>query len=83
MGYSQTRIKRFRDMMAEIFSIVDEDITCGQCFEHIDVYVDKLRSGEEPEHVLPEVKTHLAQCDCCREEFEAMITILEAHTGAN
>ena len=81
MDGTQPARERFNDMMKVIFSAQERDITCDECFMHIDVYVDKLRAGEEPERVLPEVRSHLEQCGCCREEFEALITILEAETG--
>lgn len=69
---------RFGDIMKIIFSTRDEDITCAECFDHIDEYVDMLRAGQEPEAVLPQVKSHLDQCSCCKHEFNALITILEA-----
>lgn len=63
--------------MKMIFSTEEEDITCAECFDHIDEYVDLLRSGQEPGAVLPQVKSHLDQCTCCEHEFNALITILE------
>ncbi|MBN1427950.1 MAG: hypothetical protein JXB07_06165 [Anaerolineae bacterium] len=65
-------------LMRTIFSAEDDDITCGECYDHIDEYVDMLRAGEDAATVLPKVKTHLAQCKCCEMEFKAFIAILEA-----
>jgi hypothetical protein len=65
-----------------IFTAEDEDITCDECYEHIDQYVDMLRAGEDPATVLPKVKTHLTQCQCCEAEMQAFIAILEAETEA-
>ena len=56
----------------------DEGITCNDCFDAVDQYVDMLRAGSEPSEVLPHVKAHLDECQDCESEFEAMITILEA-----
>ncbi len=78
MSGRPARIKRFHDIMELIFSTQDEDIGCDECFRHIDRYVDMVRTGEDPAAVLPQVKRHLDQCGCCREEFEALIAILEA-----
>ncbi len=69
-------------LMRTIFSAEEEDITCDECYEHIDQYVDMLRAGEDAATVLPKVKTHLAQCQCCETEFQAFIAILEAETGS-
>lgn len=74
----QRNLKQFRDMMNMIFSTQEEDITCDECYEDIDIYVDKLREGEDPTQVLPQVQRHLEQCACCHGEFRALITLLEA-----
>lgn len=65
-----------------IFSTEEEDITCDECYEHIDQYVDMLRAGEDAATVLPQVKIHLEQCRCCEAELRAFIAILEAETGS-
>ena len=67
-------------LMRTILSAEDEDITCDECYEHIDQYVDMLRAGENAATVLPKVKTHLEQCRCCESELQAFIAILEAET---
>ena len=76
-----TKIKRFAAIMKKIFATEAEDITCGECFEQVDRYVDLLRAGHDAAAVLPEVKRHLDQCQCCLTEFEALIQILEGETG--
>ncbi|MBN1312827.1 MAG: hypothetical protein JXB30_15540 [Anaerolineae bacterium] len=70
-------------LMRTIFSAEDDDITCGECYEHIDEYVDMLRAGEDAATVLPKVKAHLEQCPCCKMEFQAFVAILEAETETN
>ncbi len=69
-------------LMRTIFSAEEEDITCDECYEHIDQYVDMLRAGEDAATVLPKVKIHLEQCRCCEMELRAFIAILEAETGS-
>jgi hypothetical protein len=69
---------KITDIVKTIFNTHAEDITCDECFEHIDEYVDMLRAGQDPSEVLPQVKGHLVQCRCCEMEFRALISILEA-----
>lgn len=70
---------RFNKIMRVIFSAREgEDIGCDECYEHIDQYVDMIRTGQDPDTVLPQVRDHLNQCACCELEFRALITILEA-----
>lgn len=56
----------------------DEEMTCGECFEEVDQYVDMLREGKSPAEVMPMVKNHIQICPPCREEFEALLEALEA-----
>ncbi len=74
--------QRFADLMQMIFATREEDITCDECFEHLDHYVELLQAGQDPATVLPQVKHHLEQCRCCEQEFRALITILEGYAQA-
>ena len=56
----------------------DEEMTCGECFEEVDQYVDMLREGKSPAEVMPMVKNHIQICPPCREEFEALLEALAA-----
>jgi hypothetical protein len=68
----------FDGLMKKIFTAQENEITCDDCFNHIDQYVDLLQAGEDPDVVLPQVKQHLEMCQCCEMEFQALITILES-----
>ena len=55
-----------------------EEMTCNECYNEIDQYVDMLRDGKSPAEVMPLVKHHITLCPPCRDEFEALLTALEA-----
>jgi hypothetical protein len=73
--------QQLRTIIRKILSVPTEEITCDDCYEVIDQYVDMLRAGQDPEVVLPKVKEHLSQCKCCGVEFRALISILESATN--
>lgn len=54
------------------------EIGCEDCFDEIDKYVEMLRQGKDPAKVMPLVQHHLDICNCCREDFEALLESLEA-----
>ena len=56
----------------------EEEMTCGECYQQVDMYVDMLRDGKSPAEVLPLVEHHLTLCPPCREEFEALVVALRA-----
>ena len=55
-----------------------EEMTCSECFNEIDLYVEMLREGKSPSEVMPLVKHHITLCPPCRDEFEALLVALEA-----
>lgn len=73
--------RSFANMMRTIFNTADDDMSCDECYDQIDQYVDLLRTGQDPGEVLPKVKRHLEQCRCCEAEFRALITILEGQSA--
>ncbi len=83
MTRPQTNTKQLDNLLKQIYSVRDQDITCDECYDVIDRYVELLRLGKDADAVLPDVKAHLAQCDCCKDEFKALITILETNDKAD
>jgi hypothetical protein len=49
--------------------------TCGQQLNHL---AELVASGAELGSILPAVEAHLGCCVDCREEFEALLTIVRA-----
>jgi len=80
---SDTIRQSFIKIVRAIFMVKDEDITCDECYRHIDMYVDMLADGTKPSQVLNRVESHLKQCPYCEEEFQALISIIEAAERSN
>jgi hypothetical protein len=57
---------------------LDEELTCGECYQEVDKFVDMLRDGKTPSEILPLVQHHLTLCPPCKEEFEALLVALSA-----
>jgi hypothetical protein len=57
---------------------LDKEMTCGECYQEVDKYVDMLRDGKKPSEIMPLVEHHLTLCPPCKEEFQALLTALEA-----
>lgn len=56
------------------------DIGCERCFELLDVYVEAELAGQDAEHRVPGMRTHLEGCPACAEEHESLrelLTVLE------
>jgi predicted anti-sigma-YlaC factor YlaD len=51
-------------------------ITCEECFELIDEYVDLEAGGLEAEARIPGMRAHLDGCPACREEHDALLALV-------
>lgn len=55
-----------------------EEITCSECFERVDRFVEMELAGKNAAEAMPLVHHHLQRCDACHEEFEALLDVLRA-----
>ena len=61
-----------RDMLARMLGPDGPEVTCEECFERLDEYVDAELAGRYPEGAVPGMAAHLAGCPACREEHESL-----------
>ena len=61
-----------------IFSTRPDELSCGECFEKVDRFAELVLVGKDAADAMPLVQDHLDRCQCCREEFEALLMALEA-----
>lgn len=54
------------------------ELTCEECFEHLDRYVELETAGHDAERAIPGMRAHLHGCPACREDHEALQTLLES-----
>ena len=48
------------------------ELTCEQCFEEIDRYVELELSGEPADERVPGMRAHLDGCPACAEDFHSL-----------
>jgi len=48
------------------------EVSCEQCFELLDEYVDLELAGEDADRQLPGLSEHLQGCPACREDHESL-----------
>jgi hypothetical protein len=67
-----------RNMMNSVKSTRDQELTCGHCYDELDLFIEMKLSGKNAEEAMPLVKEHLDRCAACREEYEFLLLALEA-----
>ena len=48
------------------------EVSCEECFEVLDEYVDLELAGEDADRRLPGLREHLRGCPACREDHESL-----------
>jgi hypothetical protein len=48
------------------------ELTCEQCFEELDRYVELVLAGEAADERVPGMGAHLEGCPACAEDFRSL-----------
>jgi hypothetical protein len=66
-------------LLARLLGPAEPEVTCEECFEHLDRYVDLELTGADAASVIPGFRPHLEGCPACREDYDSLRAFLEAH----
>ena len=69
-------------ILEKIFATRDVELTCDECFEHLDRYAETQLSGKNLDEALLLVEDHLSKCGDCREEYELLAAALRREINA-
>ncbi|RMF82344.1 MAG: hypothetical protein D6737_02190 [Chloroflexi bacterium] len=58
-----------------------DEMDCKSCDEQLDKVIDKVAEGVELSELLPLVAQHFECCKDCREEYEALLSVLIAENS--
>lgn len=70
-----TTLKRLIGM---VLTTEDEEITCGECFKHVDAFAELTLAGKDAAEAYPLVQAHLDRCPDCHAEFVALLDAIRA-----
>lgn len=77
-GKMMLKFATLKRLIGSVLATEDKEITCDECFQHVDRFAELTLAGEDAGKVLPLVKAHLDRCPDCRAEFEALLDALHA-----
>jgi predicted anti-sigma-YlaC factor YlaD len=52
------------------------EVSCEQCFELLDAYVDLEAQGADADARLPGMREHLDGCPACREDHDSLLELV-------
>ena len=61
-----------RELMPRLLGPEGTEVSCEQCFELLDEYVDLELAGTDADRRLPGMREHLQGCPACREDHESL-----------
>jgi hypothetical protein len=68
-------------VIAALLGPAGHQIGCDECFELLDAYVDRASSGSDADSSTPGMRTHLAGCPACQEEYESLSALVASTQG--
>ena len=72
-----TEPRRDRErIMAGLLGPSGAELTCEECFDLLDVYVDSELAGEHADEHVPRMREHLVGCPACAEEHDSLRELL-------
>jgi hypothetical protein len=53
----------------------EPELTCEQCFEEVDRYVELELAGHDADGEVPGMDAHLDGCPACREDHDSLLAL--------
>ena len=63
---------RVTGILARVLGPVGPEVTCEQCFELLDRYVDSELVHGDADGDLPGMRAHLEGCPACHEDYDSL-----------
>lgn len=78
---SAPRAARSADLLARLLGPAGEELTCEECFDQLDRYVELELSGRGADVAVPGMRSHLEGCPACREDRDSLAALLGSEFG--
>jgi hypothetical protein len=56
----------------------DAEVSCEQCFEQLDRYVELELAGADADAKLPGMRAHFEGCSACAEDRDSLLALLQS-----
>jgi anti-sigma factor RsiW len=67
-----TERPELKQALMRLLGPAEHEIGCDECFAKLDRYVEAELAGTDANAVVPGMRSHLAGCPACREEYESL-----------
>ena len=70
-----------RALIIRLLGPEGHEVSCEQCFELLDEYVELELAGADADRRLPGMREHLQGCPACREDHESLRELVRIDRG--
>jgi hypothetical protein len=67
-----------RGLLAALLGPGEPELTCEDCFELLDRYVDLQHAGADADRAVPGMRAHLRGCPACGDDHESLRALVAA-----
>ena len=60
------------DLLGRVLGPGEPELTCEQCFDELDRYVELVVAGSDADDRIPGMHAHLRGCPACAEDFRSL-----------
>jgi hypothetical protein len=64
------------DLLGRVLGPVGPELTCEECFEHLDRYVELELAGRDADAAVPGMPAHLEGCPACHEDHASLAALV-------
>jgi hypothetical protein len=64
-------------LLARALGPADPELSCEQCFEVLDRYVELELAGSDAAAAVPGMRAHLEGCPACDEDYRSLSALLD------
>jgi hypothetical protein len=80
---SETPMSDDGGLLKRLLGPAGPEISCEECFEQLDRYVELELSGADADAAIPGMSAHLEGCPACGEDHRSLRALVEADNSAS
>jgi hypothetical protein len=69
------------ERLARVLGPAQPELTCEECFEQLDRYVELELAGADADSAIPGLRPHLQGCPACREDHDSLLAYVGREQG--
>jgi hypothetical protein len=70
-----------RELVSRLLGPAQPEVSCEECFELLDQYVELELAGEDADARVPGMRAHLEGCPACHEDHESLLDFVARADG--